>query len=91
MALFTLGIAAGVEAYAIYPRFWAALGAEIGESPPQVYQNLLEKVVDLVLVVGKEVADCVYCLAVLFYHCCEFCFNIIHRFIRFSTLLDTEK
>ena len=69
----------------------AAVASEVLEALPEVYQYLLEQVVHLLLVIREEMADGIYCLAILSDHLSKSSFNVVHQlsFCR-STLLDTQ-
>ena len=68
-------IVAGVKAHTPYPRPVRTLSAELRKTLPQVDQYLLEQVVNLIRILGEEVADRIYGLPMLLNHSGKFPFK----------------
>lgn len=68
-------IVAGVKAHTPYPRPVRTLSAELRKTLPQVDQYLLEQVINLIRILGEEVADRIYGLSVLLNHSGKFPFK----------------
>lgn len=76
-------IVAGVKAHTSYPRPVRTLSAELRKTLPQVDQYLLKQVINLIRILGEEVADRIYGLPVLLNHSGKLKFNVVHQCFSF--------